>query len=111
MLDIGELIGRRVELRRVMRVLTDDERSVTEIGSKAGCQTLGIGGVGKSAIAARAMSRLTDEGWFCVAVTGQWTLGELAARLSTALLLSGEPALEKIGNILGANELQDQVRL
>ena len=111
MLSIGELIGRRVELRRVMRVLTDDERSLADIGGKAGCQLLGIGGVGKSAIAGRTMRRLADKGWVCVAVAGQWTLGELAATLSAALLLSGEPQLEKIGNILAANELQDQVRL
>jgi hypothetical protein len=51
MLSVGQLIGRRVEMRRVMRVLTDEERSVSEIGQKAGVQILGIGGVGKSAIA------------------------------------------------------------
>ena len=75
MLSIGDLIGRRVEVRRVMRVLTGDERCVSEIGQKAGVQLLGIGGVGKSAIAGRVMSRLADEGWTCVAITGNWTCG------------------------------------
>lgn len=70
MLSIGDLIGRRVELRHVIRVLTDDERSVSELGRKAGVQILGLGGVGKSAIAGRAMSRLADDGWTCAAVTG-----------------------------------------
>jgi hypothetical protein len=36
-----------------MRVLTDDPRTVADLGHKAGCQLLGIGGVGKSSIAGR----------------------------------------------------------
>jgi CHAT domain/TIR domain len=109
MLSIGDLIGRRVELRRVMRVLTEDERSIAEIGRKAGCQLLGIGGVGKSAIAGRAMARLSDEGWTCVAITGQWTFSELATTISAGLLTTGDPAFNNVGRNL-AKPLPDEVR-
>jgi hypothetical protein len=110
MLSVGDLIGRRVELRRVMRVLTDDERSIAEIGRKAGCQILGIGGVGKSAIAGRAMARLSDVGWTCIASTGPLTLGELATTISAALLTTGGPVFKDIGLTL-AEPLADKVRL
>ncbi|HEV3263863.1 MAG TPA: CHAT domain-containing protein, partial [Gemmataceae bacterium] len=110
MLDLGDLIGRREELRSLMRVLTDDQRSVSAIGRKAGCQILGIGGVGKSALVGRAMARLAAEGWTCVAVTGQLTLGELAAALSAGLLLGQDKELKEIGSTLATN-LPDNVRL
>lgn len=53
MLAIGDLIGRHKEARQMMRVLTDDPKSVSQIGHKSGCQVLGTGGVGKSTIAGR----------------------------------------------------------
>ncbi len=109
-LSIGDLIGRRVELRRVMRVLTDDERSIAEIGRRAGCQILGIGGVGKSAITGRAMARLADLGWTCVAITGKWTIGEICANLSATLWSSDNPELKEMAGSLSQN-LPDQVRL
>ena len=74
LLSVGELIGRRAEVRRVMRVLTDDRRSLEALGRKAGCQILGMGGVGKSSIAGRVMERLSEAGWTCVSVAGKWTL-------------------------------------
>ena len=110
MLSIGDLIGRRVEVRRVMRVLTGDEGSVSEIGQKSGVQLLGIGGVGKSAIAGRVMARLADEGWTCVAITGNWTLGEVAASLCAALITHPDAQLQALGQKLGEN-LPDNVRL
>ncbi|HEV3259350.1 MAG TPA: CHAT domain-containing protein [Gemmataceae bacterium] len=110
MLDLGDLIGRREELRSLMRVLTDDQRSISAIGRKAGCQVVGIGGVGKSALVGRAMARLAGEGWTCVAVTGQLTLGKLAAALSAGLLLCQDKELKEIGSTLATN-LPDNVRL
>ncbi len=110
MLSVGDLIGRRVELRRVMRVLTDDKRSVAEIGRRAGCQILGIGGVGKSAITGRVMARLAEIGWTCVAITGKWTIGEICAKLSAALWSSDNPGLKEIARALAENA-PDQVRL
>lgn len=48
-LGVGELIGRRVELRETLRTVRDHARSVV---------LTGIGGVGKSSVAGRVMARL-----------------------------------------------------
>ncbi len=71
-LKVGELIGRRVEVRETLRALRDEHRSVV---------LTGIGGVGKSSVAGRVMARLTEQGWVCSATTGKWSLEEVCARL------------------------------
>ena len=38
MLEVGQLVNRRVELRRLTRILLDDLPSMEEIGQKAGVQ-------------------------------------------------------------------------
>ncbi|MGH3889449.1 MAG: CHAT domain-containing protein [Pseudonocardiaceae bacterium] len=76
-LDVGELIGRRVELRQTLRALRDDRRSVV---------LTGIGGVGKSSVAGRVMARLAEQGWVCSVTTGTWSLDNLCATLLADLL-------------------------
>ncbi|MGH3852869.1 MAG: TIR domain-containing protein, partial [Pseudonocardiaceae bacterium] len=71
-LGVGELIGRRVELRETLRTLRADRRSVV---------LTGIGGVGKSTVAGRVMTRLAEQGWVCSVVTGLWNLESLCAAL------------------------------
>jgi hypothetical protein len=66
--------------------------------------------VGKSAIAGRAMARLSDDRWTCIAITGPATLGELATTISAGLLTTGDPAFKDIGLTL-AQPLADEVRL
>ncbi len=110
MLSLGDLIGRRQELRRILRVLTDDEGSIHAIGHKTGCQVLGIGGIGKSTLVGRIMGRLSRRGWICVAMSGQWTLSELAANISAALYASNMVDLREVRDAL-AQELPDNVRL
>ena len=78
MLKIGELIGRRREMRQIIRVLTDDPRAIATTGRKAGCQILGTGGVGKSAIAGRILQRMADRGWRIATLGGSWNLASLA---------------------------------
>ncbi|HVT56756.1 MAG TPA: CHAT domain-containing protein, partial [Thermoanaerobaculia bacterium] len=60
LLRMDDLIGRRQELRQLLRVLRDDPRAVARHGRKAGGVVLSIGGVGKSALAGRAMSHEPD---------------------------------------------------
>ena len=90
-----------------MRVLTDDTKS--PYGRKAGYQLLGIGGVGKSSVAGRAMQRLSDNGWHVVAHSGQWEVGSLGATIGGALLTAGGE-LEKVADRL-IGSIPDQVRL
>src|SRR5262249_53216103 len=56
-LGIDNLIGRRRELRETLRALRDPSRAY------AGVVLTGLGGVGKSAIAGRAMVRLAEDGY------------------------------------------------
>ena len=92
-----------------MRVLTNDPKSVDSIGLKAGCQLLGLGGVGKSAIAGRAMERLAAKGWTIAAVNGDWTLGQLGTSLAIALPDSGETS--RAAQLLLRPDLPDDARL
>ncbi|MGH4008451.1 MAG: CHAT domain-containing protein [Pseudonocardiaceae bacterium] len=75
-LGVGELIGRRVELRETLRTVRD-ARSVV---------LTGIGGVGKSSVAGRVMARLAEQGWVCSATTGKWSLDTVCAALGGELL-------------------------
>jgi hypothetical protein len=71
-LGMDDLIGRRRELREALRALRDPSRAY------AGVVLTGLGGVGKSAIAGRAMVRLTEDPGSAPArhrMNRRWTLG------------------------------------
>ncbi len=85
-LTIGELVGRRRDLRQVMRVLRDDPRSVKAIGHRAGVVVTGIGGIGKSSVAGRTMVRMSEEGWIVAASSGRFSLGDIARALAFGLM-------------------------
>ena len=89
MLSIGDLVGRRVELRETLAVLRGRTGKV-----RAGVQLTGIGGIGKSSIAGRVMSRVAEEGWAVASYSGAWTLGELARTLGAGLMTAGEGAID-----------------
>lgn len=71
-LRIDDLIGRRKQLRSCLRTLRDDTRQ------HAGVVLTGIGGVGKSAVAGRAMQRLREDGWLVPAHAGRFELAGIA---------------------------------
>jgi tetratricopeptide (TPR) repeat protein len=110
-LRMDELIGRRKELREVLWVLRDDPKATARWGRRAGVQLLGIGGVGKSALAGRVLERLEEDGWRIVAVERRFSLGDLARQ--AAVTLAGDPdaALREIAERLRAPELPDAERL
>ena len=107
LLSIGDLVGRRKELREMMRVLVPESGGGQ---NKAGCQLLGMGGAGKSAIAGRALTRLQEQGWICVAVGGELTLTAIADALYAELLTAGRAELKQICEALG-QPLRDEIRL
>jgi tetratricopeptide (TPR) repeat protein len=111
LLKMGELVGRREELRDLLRILFDDPRAVAKYGRKAGAVLQGIGGVGKSALAGRAMSRLADRGWRLAAIEGRWTLGELATRVGAALFAEEDESIQRLAASLVQSTLPDEVRL
>ena len=76
---VGEFVGRRAELRALLRVLR---------GADAGVVVHGIGGIGKSTLAAQLADQLGDEAGLVVAVSGAaaLTVDLIIEALRTALL-------------------------
>ncbi|MGH3567853.1 MAG: TIR domain-containing protein, partial [Pseudonocardia sp.] len=101
-LGMGELIGRRVELRETLRMLRDDRRSVV---------LTGIGGVGKSSVAGRVMARLAEGGWVCSAITGVWSLETVCAALRVDLLTARHQWADELHGQLAALPPDDPARL
>ncbi|MEJ8846112.1 tetratricopeptide repeat protein [Variovorax rhizosphaerae] len=110
-LQVGDLVGRRRELREVLRVLRDHPASVAARGRLSGVVLTGIGGVGKSSVAGRAMARLQEERWAVAAISGRLALGPLCASVAVALHQHANPSLAKAGRRLGDSNLDDQSRL
>ena len=79
---IGDLVGRRREIRLALRALRGDDA--------AGVVLHGIGGVGKSTLAAHVMHRMAEGGALLVSLAGQVTpervLGEVGAQLQSLAL-------------------------
>ena len=77
--EVGEFVGRRREMREARRALG---------GQKAGLVLHGIGGVGKSTLAAEVLRSLGDDAGLVVSKAGQVSvddvLGEVGARLHLA---------------------------
>jgi hypothetical protein len=60
---VGEFVGRRREQRLTLRSI--------RTGDSSGVLVHGIGGVGKSTLAAQVMHRLAQEHWFLVSLSGK----------------------------------------
>jgi tetratricopeptide (TPR) repeat protein len=84
-LPLGALIGRRAQLRDAMGVLRRTQRSVERHGAASGVVLTGIGGIGKTALAGRVISRLRDEGWLIAVHEGRWSPVTLLAAVAQAI--------------------------
>jgi tetratricopeptide (TPR) repeat protein len=104
-LRVDDLIGRRNPLRQTLRTLREPA------GRHAGVVLTGIGGVGKSAVAGRAMQRLSEDGWLVPAHAGRFDLARIAVALGAALLQSEREPMQKLGGLLCRSDLDDRVRL
>ena len=100
-LPVGELIGRRAQLREVAGVLRRDRRLVEAFGAAAGVVLTGIGGIGKTALAGRVMARLADEGWLVAVHEGRWNPAALIASTGRAVAAAAGTAVDTAG-MLGA---------
>ena len=97
---VGEFVGRRAELRALLRALR---------GADAGVVVHGIGGIGKSTLAAQLADQLGDEAGLVVAVSGAaaLTVDLIIEALRTALLahalehgLDGQDPLRQVAAAL-----------
>ena len=114
-LPLGVLIGRRAQLRDAMGVLRRTQRSVERYGATSGVVLTGIGGIGKTALAGRVISRLRDEGWLIAVHEGRWSPAVLLAAVAEAIAGSqrraGSADLRRYLEVLADPELDDVPKL
>jgi tetratricopeptide (TPR) repeat protein len=110
-LDIGYLVGRRKELRDLLHVLRDHDASVAAIGKKAGVVLTGIGGVGKSSLAGRAMARLREVGWMIAPTRDRFNLGDLVRAVVSCLREQSTGRTAVLADQLSDPRLDDPARL
>ena len=84
-LPVGVLIGRRTELRTAMAILRRTPDAVRRFGVASGVQLTGIGGIGKTAVAGRVISRLRADGWLIAVHEGRWNPSALIAAVADAI--------------------------
>lgn len=53
------------------------------------------------------MSRLADDGWTCVAVTGKWTVDEVVSSIRAELISVEDAELQRIGQALAQPSSDD----
>jgi tetratricopeptide (TPR) repeat protein len=90
-LAVGQLIGRRRELRTCTQILRRSKGAVDRYGDLAGVVLTGTGGLGKTAIAGRVISRLRNDGWYVAVHEGRWSPAALIDSVATAID-AAEPA-------------------
>jgi TIR domain/CHAT domain len=100
--EVGDFVGRRQELREGRRVLA---------GTKAGLVLHGIGGVGKSTLAAEVLQSLGEDAGLMVSRAGPVSvddvLGEVGARLQqVASAAEGSEGLARAGLMLRAADVE-----
>ncbi|MDZ7404875.1 MAG: CHAT domain-containing protein, partial [candidate division KSB1 bacterium] len=98
---VGDFIGRRRQQRQLRRGLADKR--------KIGAIITGMGGVGKSALAAHLVENLVKEGWLAVTLVGRTNETEICREVGDQLLSLAEQrqwpddqALRRIATVLRA---------
>ncbi|HKV07651.1 MAG TPA: tetratricopeptide repeat protein [Thermoanaerobaculia bacterium] len=76
---VGEFVGRRREERRILQALRDPDG--------AGVLLHGIGGVGKSSLAAEVLKALSEDGWVVASVFSRVSPDDLLSEVGQRLLL------------------------
>jgi tetratricopeptide (TPR) repeat protein len=102
-LKVDDLIGRRRELRLLLRTLRSAD------GQHVGAVLTGLGGSGKSTVAGRAMQRLAEHGWLVAAHAGRFDLTEVAMAVGLVLAQSGR-GNAKVAEMLLRPDLDDRLR-
>ena len=99
--EVGEFVGRRKEIREARRVLG---------GRKAGLVVHGIGGAGKSTLAAEILRTLTGDTGLAVSAAGPVSiddiLSEIGARIHQTASAAGSEGLARAGLILRAGDVE-----
>ncbi|MDR1634035.1 MAG: CHAT domain-containing protein, partial [Bifidobacteriaceae bacterium] len=104
-LPLGQLIGRRPQVRQALGVLRRTERAVEQFGATGGIVLTGLGGIGKTAIAGRVIQRLRDDGWLPVVVEGAWNPSRLLLGAAEAIAAKDRTLAQTLA------EADDDIRL
>ncbi len=75
---VGEFVGRRREKRQILHTL--------QTSQKAGVLLRGLGGVGKSTLAAETLRKLLEEGWLVASLHGEIAPDDLLAEVGHCYL-------------------------
>jgi tetratricopeptide (TPR) repeat protein len=109
-LKLGQLIGRRPELRNAMAALRRTPAARNAHGAIAGVQLIGVGGIGKTALAGRVVARLReDDGWSIAVHEGRWNPGALFAAVAAAV--SSQPELGPLVEVLVTPDVPGEAKL
>jgi hypothetical protein len=84
-LPLGILIGRHPELRTALAILRKTRTAIDRHGYSSGVQLTGIGGIGKTALAGRIISRLRADGWLVAVHEGRWSPTALIAPVAESI--------------------------
>ncbi|GAA0453073.1 hypothetical protein Ade02nite_01180 [Paractinoplanes deccanensis] len=107
-LGLGQLIGRRSQLREATAVLRRTGPARERHGVISGVQLTGIGGIGKTALAGRLVTRLRAEGLLPVVHDGRWNPTALFAGLADALQAAHPD--DPIAALLASAEVPDTAK-
>jgi tetratricopeptide (TPR) repeat protein len=117
-LRLGELIGRRAELRQAVAILRRAPWAVDDFGATGGVLLAGIGGIGKTAVAGRLMGRLRGDGWIVAVHEGVWNpagiFNQMATAIETYISASGSEtglATQQMAVALSATHLDERQKL
>jgi hypothetical protein len=108
-LRVGDLVGRRRELRTVLGVLRGTPPARDTFGDVAGVALTGVGGIGKTAVAGRVLARLRTEGWLVATHIGRWNPPGLVAAVADAAADIAE--LAQLVAVLRAPQVEDTAKL
>ena len=108
-LSVGQLIGRRRQLREATAALRRTAEAREANGTIAGVQLIGAGGIGKTAIAGRVTARLRGDGALVAVHEGRWNPTALLA--SVAQAIQDVPALAEPARLLRSGAVRDTVKV
>ncbi|MCI0690172.1 MAG: CHAT domain-containing protein, partial [Sporichthyaceae bacterium] len=108
-LSMGQLIGRRVELRTATVALRRTASARETWGATSGVQLVGVGGIGKTAVAGRVIARLRGDDWAIAIHDGRWNPTALID--AVAFAVDGDPAAAASVEMLRDSSVDDVDKL
>ncbi|WP_326558523.1 CHAT domain-containing protein [Micromonospora sp. NBC_01796] len=108
---LGELVGRRAQLRTVTGTLRDEVPATGQSSLVNGVLLTGVAGIGKTALAGRAINRLRDDiedPWSVVVHTGSWNPPQLIE--DTAATTAGAGIGDRVDQSAALAAITDALR-